>query len=133
MLKFSVWALRARSYKTRAEAYQQGIALHPLQGVYLVFVLLQEIGSRSSKVQKVQEVQWVQIRPIRLIRDRIESREQGFLLFLSYGHHKSTLMKNPSCGVLPSRQRLLFELYTEGVAPGYYLVVPSRHQSACGY
>ena len=44
---------------------------------------------------------------------------KGFFMFLSYGHHKSTLMKNPSCGVLPSRQRLLFELYTEGVAPGY--------------
>ena len=24
-----VWVLRARSYKTRAEAWQQGIALHP--------------------------------------------------------------------------------------------------------
>ena len=48
-----VWTLRARSYKTRAEAYQQGIALHPLQGVFLVFVLHPEIGSRSSKVQKI--------------------------------------------------------------------------------
>ena len=38
------------------------------------------------------------IRPIRLIRGR-----------------KGSL----SSGVLPSRQRLLFELYTEGVAPGY--------------
>ena len=36
----SVWALRARSYKTKAEAWQQGNALHPLQGVFLVFVLL---------------------------------------------------------------------------------------------
>ena len=35
-----VWALRARSYKTKAEAYQQGIALHPLQGVFPVYVLL---------------------------------------------------------------------------------------------
>ena len=25
-----------------------------------------------------------------------------------------------------------YAIYTEGVAPGYYLVVPSRHQSACG-
>ena len=46
-------------------------------------------------------------------------KRKGFLLFLSYGHHKSTLMKNPSCGVLPSRQRIHIELYTEGVAPGY--------------
>ena len=37
--RLSVWALRARSYKTRAEAYHQGKALHPLQGVFLVFVL----------------------------------------------------------------------------------------------
>ena len=35
-----VWALRARSYKTKAEACHQGNALHPPQGVYLVFVLL---------------------------------------------------------------------------------------------
>ena len=38
-----------------------------------------------------------------------------------------------SSGVLPSRQMLGGELsISEGVAPGYYLVVPSRHQSACG-
>ena len=45
----SVWALRARSYKTRADAKQQGKALHPLQGVFIVFVLLPDMGSRSSK------------------------------------------------------------------------------------
>ena len=50
----SVWALRARSYKTRAEAYQQGNALHPLQGVFLVFVLLPVRGERGSRVQGVQ-------------------------------------------------------------------------------
>ena len=44
---------------------------------------------------------------------------KGFFMFLSYGHHKSTIMKNPSCGVLPSRQRIHIELYTAGVAPGY--------------
>ena len=44
-------------------------------------------------------------------------KRKGFIMFLSYGHHKSTIMKNPSCGVLPSRQRIHIELYTEGVAP----------------
>ena len=34
--------------------------------------------------------------------------------------------------VLPSRQRLVIGHISEGVAPGYYLVVPSRHRSACG-
>ena len=34
-VRLLVCALRARSYKTRAEAYQQGNALHHLQGVYL--------------------------------------------------------------------------------------------------
>ena len=38
-------------------------------------------------------------------------------MFLSYGHYKSTLMKNLSCGVLPSRQRLLFELYPRALPP----------------
>ena len=52
------------------------------------------------------------IRSIRLIRGRKESL---------------------SSGVLPSRQHLWYAIYTEGVAPGYYLVVPSRHRSACGY
>ena len=47
----SVWALRARSYKTEAEAQQQGVALHPLQGVYFVFVLLPVRGFKGSKVQ----------------------------------------------------------------------------------
>ena len=44
-----IWALRARSYKTRAEAWQQGIALHPLQGVFLVFVLLPVRGFKKFK------------------------------------------------------------------------------------
>ena len=53
-------------------------------------------------------------------------------MFLSY----STLLpqkytdEDLSCGVLPSRQHLWYAIYTEGVAPGYYLVVPSRHRSA---
>ena len=60
-----VWALRARSYKTKAEAYHQGIALHPLQGVYLVFVLLpvreaQKFkSSRSSRDSSVKSVKSV--------------------------------------------------------------------------
>ena len=60
----SVWALRACSYKTKAEAYQQGIALHPLQGVYLVFVLLQEIGSRSSRSSKVQKISVLSVQSV---------------------------------------------------------------------
>ena len=44
----SVWALRACSYKTKAEAWQQGIALHPPQGVFLVFVLLPVRGERRE-------------------------------------------------------------------------------------
>ena len=40
--------------------------------------------------------------------------------------------KSLSSGVLPSRQHLWYAIYTEGVAPGYYLVVPSRHRSADG-
>ena len=52
----SVWALIARSYKTKAEAYQQGNALHPLQGVYLVYVLLPD---RTLSVKSVQSVKTV--------------------------------------------------------------------------
>ena len=37
--RLQIWALRARSYKTGSEALQQGKALHPPQGVFLVFVL----------------------------------------------------------------------------------------------
>ena len=48
-----VWALRARSYKTGTEALQQGKALHPPQGVYLVFVL--HLAGHNS-VQSVQSV-----------------------------------------------------------------------------
>ena len=40
----SVWALRACSYKTRRKIGQQGIALHPLQGVYLGFCLASSNG-----------------------------------------------------------------------------------------
>ena len=50
--RLSVWALRARSYKTRAEACHQGIAHYPLQGVYLVFVLHLERSSSGSNVQE---------------------------------------------------------------------------------
>ena len=73
-----VWALRARSYKTRAEAYQQGIALHPLQGVFLVFVLLPEIGSRSSKVQKIPvlSVQSVVVKEPVLWRTALQAAER---------------------------------------------------------
>ena len=60
------------------------------------FCLMAQIG-----VQEVQGVQKVQIRSIRLIR-LIRGRK-----------------KDPSCGVLPSRQRLRGAIYTEGVAPGY--------------
>ena len=42
-------------------------------------------------------------------------------------------MRYPSSGVLPSRQHLWYAIYTEGVAPGYDLVVPSRHRSACDF
>ena len=61
---------------------------------FLCFCLMAQI--EVQKVQEVQWVQWVQIRPIR-------GRK-----------------KDPSCGVLPSRQRLRGELsLSEGVAPGY--------------
>ena len=59
-------------------------------------------------VQKVQKVQKVQIRPIRLIRGRKTS---------------------PSCGVLPSRQRLLTGLYPRALPPvthGSALQAPER-------
>ena len=37
--RLSVWALRARSHKTRAEACHQGIAHYPPQRIFPVFVL----------------------------------------------------------------------------------------------
>ena len=55
----SVWALRARSYKTKAEAGQQGKALHPPQRVYLVYVLLPVRSERVQEVQKSQQTLWV--------------------------------------------------------------------------
>ena len=45
----SVWALRACSYKTRRKIGQQGIALHPLQGVYLGFCLTSSNGFNGFK------------------------------------------------------------------------------------
>ena len=54
-----------------------------------------------------------------MARKRLLHQAQGVYSVFVLWHHKSTLMKNPSCGVLPSRQRLHIELYTEGVAPGY--------------
>ena len=66
-----------------------------------------------------------------LVRDILHLAQGGYYVFVLWPPQEYS-NENLSCGVLPSRQRLLFELYTEGVAPGYYLVVPSRHQSACG-
>ena len=54
----SVWALRACSYKTKAEAYQQGNALHPPQGVFLVFVLLPVRGERREGFKGFKEFKW---------------------------------------------------------------------------
>ena len=73
-----VWALRACSYKNRAEARQQGNALHHLQGVFLVFVLLpvreaQKFkGSRSSKVQGFKRTSYVPS----VVRKRNEEDEE---------------------------------------------------------
>ena len=56
--------------------------------------------------------------------------------FLAEGHHphqgdkqKKTFL---SCGVLPSRQHLWWAIYIRGRCPRLLMVVPSRHQSACG-
>ena len=54
----SVWALRARSYKTKEEAWQQGIALHPPQGVFLVFVLLPVRGERREWFKEFKWFKW---------------------------------------------------------------------------
>ena len=65
------------------------------------------------EVQKVQEVQWVQIRPIRpirpirLIRDRIESRGQGFMRFLSYDQPRTGHKSVPSVAEQLSIERVL--------------------------
>ena len=83
-------------------------------------------SDRVQGVQEVQGVQKVQLRQIRLIRGRKESL---------------------SSGVLPSRQRLLVELYPRALPPVTHgsalqapermwilmLCLPSRHQSACEY
>ena len=53
-------------------------------------------------------------------------------MFLSYGHHKSTLMKAYPATYCPPSSICGGLSISEGVAPGYYLVVPSRHRSACG-
>ena len=60
------------------------------------------------EVQKVQEVQGVQIRLIR-------------------GREKEPILRRTAL-----QAEAWWVIYTEGVAPGYYLVVPSRHQSAYG-
>ena len=61
-----VWALRARSYKTKAEAWHQGIALHPLQGVFLVYVLLPtDTGHYPSKSVFKKKLDAIMVCPIR--------------------------------------------------------------------
>ena len=69
-----VWVLRARSYKTKAEAWQQGIALHPLQGVFLVFVLLPVRGERREGFKWFKEFKGsrVLLRLIRLSSQQIQ-------------------------------------------------------------
>ena len=57
---------------------------------------------------------------------------KGFIMFLSYDHHKSTLMKTYPLAYCPPGSICGGLSISEGVAPGYYLVVPSRHRSACG-
>ena len=51
----SVWALRARSYKTKAEAWQQGNALHPHQGVFPVFVLLPDRTDKCCRKKEIKK------------------------------------------------------------------------------
>ena len=56
-------------------------------------------------------------------------KRKGFLMFLSYTHHRSTLMRSLSCGVLPSRQMLLIGLYPRALPPvtqGSALQAPER-------
>ena len=56
--------------------------------------------------------------------------------FLAEGHHPRQGDKQEktflSCGVLPSRQHLWWAIYIRGRCPRLLMVVPSRHQSACG-
>ena len=59
--KLSVWALRARSYKTRAEDWAAGHRPpSSSRGLFWVFVLLPAMVRWVQGVQGVQEVQEVQ-------------------------------------------------------------------------
>ena len=58
-------------------------------------------------------------------------RQYKMSLFRGYGQLPQTCQE-PILRRTALQAEVLVELYTEGVAPGYYLVVPSRHRSACG-
>ena len=58
-------------------------------------------------------------------------RQYKMSLFRGYGQLPQTCQE-PILRRTALQAEVLVELYTEGVAPGYYLVVPSRHRSAGG-
>ena len=53
-----------------------------------------------------------------LVRDILYLAQGVYYVFVLWSPQEYS-NESLSCDVLPSRQRLLFELYTEGVAPGY--------------
>ena len=62
----------------------------------------------AENVQACLRIFW-QTQHLWLVRDIVHQAQGVYSVFVLW-HHKSTLMKNLSCGVLPSRQGLHYEL-----------------------
>ena len=66
-----------------------------------------------------------------LARDILHQPQGVYYVFVLWPPQEYSYEK-PSSGVLPSRQHLWWAIYIRGRCPRLLIVVPSRHQSACG-